>query len=222
MLLLAGIAFAGLGGLAGAAFGIERHRRGRFLAASADRGWTYARRDRALQHRWQTWPFGIGRLRRARHVLSGSVDGRSFLAFEYTFRQPVPGGPGGLAEAVSTWSVAAVALPARMPRIAVSRTGPSGRMAAVLGRQGVEFESEEFNRRFRVRSDDPRTASDVLHPGLLAALVDGPFFDFRMESADALSCWPGRMKLGDVDQRLRFLSSVVDEVPDHVWRDRSR
>ena len=88
-----------------------------------------------------------------------------------------------------------------MPRISVSRSGPLGRVAAALGRQGVELESEDFNRRFRVRSDDPRTASDVLHPRMMAALLNGPFFDFRMESTDALSCWPGRMTLDEVDER---------------------
>lgn len=222
MLLLAGFALAGLGGLAGAALGLERHRRNRFVAEAAGRGWTYSPRDRELPYRWSTWPFGTGRMRRARHVLRGTINGRSCLAFEYSFRHGVPGGPEGPAEAVSTWSVAAVAMPSRMPRIAVSRSGPVGRLAATLGRQGVELESEDFNRRFRVRSDDPRTASDVLHPRMMAALLDGPFYDFRMESVDALSCWPGRMKLDDVDVRLRFLSRVVDGVPGHVWRDQSR
>jgi hypothetical protein len=221
VLLLAGLAFAGLGGLAAAALGIERYRRARFVAEAQARGWTYSARDRELPHRWQTWPFGTGRMRRARHVLRGSIGGRPCLAFEYTFRHRVPGGPQGPAEAVATWTVAAVAMPVRMPRIVVARLGPIGRIAAALGRQSVEFESEDFNRRFRVRSDDPRTASDVLHPRMMAALLEGPFYDFRMESTDALSCWPGRMRLDEVDDRLRFLSRVVDGVPGFVWRDRS-
>jgi hypothetical protein len=222
VLVLTGLAVAGLGGLAGAAYGIERYRRVRFVAEAAGRGWTYTARDRELPYRWNSWPFGMGRMRRARHVLRGSLNGRSCIAFEYTFRHRVPGGPGGPGEAVSTWTVAAVALPVRMPRIAVTHAGPISRVTAALGRQGVQFESEDFNRRFRVRTDDPRTASDVLHPRMMAALLDGPFFDFRLESGDALSCWPGRMRLDVVDERLRFLNRVVDDVPGHVWRDRSR
>jgi hypothetical protein len=222
VLLLAGLAFAGIGALAGTALGLEHRRRARFLAEATGRGWSYSSRDRELPYRWETWPFGTGRMRRARHVLRGTISGRSCLAFEYTFRHQVPGGTQGPGEAVATWSVAAIALPVRMPRIAVSRSGPLGRVAAALGRQGVELESEDFNRRFRVRSDDPRTASDVLHPRMMAELLAGPFFDFRMESTDALSCWPGRMTLDEVDKRLRFLSRVVDGVPGHVWRDRSR
>jgi hypothetical protein len=201
VLLLAGLALAGIGGLAGAALGFERYRRNRFVAVAARRGWTYSPRDRELPYRWETWPFGTGRMRRAQHVLRGTIGGRSCLAFEYSFRHSVPGGPQGPGEAVSTWTVAAVALPVRMPRIAVSRSGPLGRVAAALGRQGVQLESEDFNRRFRVRTDDPRTASDVLHPRMMAALLDGPFFDFRMESTDALSCWPGCMTLDEVDER---------------------
>jgi hypothetical protein len=222
VLLLAVAAFAGLGGLAGAALGIERHRRARFVEAAEGRGWTYDRHVAALTTRWESWPFGVGRHRRARHVLRGHASGRPCLAFEYSFRYQVPGGPQGSAEAVSTWSVAAVAMPVRLPRMAVSRQGPIGRFVAALGRQGVELESEDFNRRFRVRADEPKVAFDVLHPRVMAALLDGPFFDFRMESADALSCWPGRLRLEDVDQRMKFLLRVVDGVPGHVWRDRSR
>lgn len=222
MLLFAGLAAAGLGGLAGVALGFERYRRNRFIAEASGRGWSYSARDRELPYRWETWPFGAGRMRRARHVLRGTIRGRSCLAFEYSFRHRVPGGPQGPGEAVATWSVAAVALPARMPRIGVSRAGPPSRVAAAVGRQGVQLESEDFNRRFRVRSDDPGTACDVLNQRMMAALLEGPFFDFRVESTDALSCWPGRMTLDEVDKRLQFLSRVVDGVPGHVWRNRSR
>jgi hypothetical protein len=222
VLVLAGIALAGIGGLAGAVLGLERFRRGKFSAGAAERGWTYARRDRTVPQCWESWPFGTGRHRRAVHVLRGQVGDRDCIAFEYSFRHRVPGGPQGTAEAVSTWSVAAVALPTYLPRIAVSRRGPLGRVAAALGRQGLELESEDFNRRFSVRTDDPRLAFAVLHPQMMAALLDGPFFDFRVECADALSCWPGRLRLEEVDQRLGFLRQVVDNVPAHVWRDRSR
>ncbi len=222
MLLLAGLALAGIGGLAGAALGLERYRRGQFAAGAAERGWTYARRDATVPHCWESWPFATGRHRRASHVLRGRVGNRDCLAFEYTFRHRVPGGPQGSAEAVSTWSVAAVALPTFLPRISVTRRGPLGKVAAALGRQGLELESEDFNRRFSVRTDDPRLAFAVLHPRMMAVLLDGPFFDFRVECADALSCWPGRLRLDDVDQRLGFLRQVVDNIPGHVWRDRSR
>jgi hypothetical protein len=156
------------------------------------------------------------------NVLRGSIGGRSCIAFEYSYRHRVPGGPGGEAEATARWTVAAIALPSRMPRIAVSRAGPEGRGLIALGRQTVAVDGAAFDAHFAVRTDDPRTAADVLAPTLASALLAGPFFDFRMESADALSCWPGRMKLEDVDERLAFLSTVVDNVPSVVWRDRSR
>jgi hypothetical protein len=220
VLVVTGLVAAGFGGLAGVVLGLERRRRSRFIAGAAARGWTYAPRDRRLPQRWDSWPFGQGRRRRARHVLRGTVDDRPCVAFEYTFRHRVPGGPQGPAEAVATWSVVAVALPSPLPRVAVARSGPLGRVAAALGRQGFELESEDFNRRFRVRTDDPRVASDVLHPRMMAELLDGPFYDFRLDAADALSCRPGRMRLEDVDDRLAFLSRVVARIPAYVWRDR--
>jgi hypothetical protein len=55
---------------------------------------------------------------------------------------------------------------------------------------------------------------------MMAALLDGPFYDFRLDAADALSCRPGRLRLEDVDKRLAFLSAVVTAIPAYVWRDR--
>ncbi len=221
MSLLAALVLGALSGLAGI-LGLERHRRVRFTAEAAGRGWTFARRDPALTFRWESWPFATGRQRRAVNVLRGSVRGRSCVAFEYSYRHRVPGGPYGEAEATARWTVAAVALPSRLPRIAVTRSGPDGRGLTSLGRQALAVDGAAFDASFAVRTDDPRTAAAVLAPALTAALLTGPFFDFRMEAADALSCWPGRMKLEDVDERLAFLSTVVDNVPIGVWRDRSR
>jgi hypothetical protein len=118
--------------------------------------------------------------------------------------------------------VAAVRLPSALPRVVVTRHGLPDRTTARLGRQDVQLDSEDFSRRFRVRTDDPRTAVAVLNPGTVAYLLEAPFFEFRLESADALSCWPGRLRLDDVDQRLPFLIRVVRGVPDYVWGDRSR
>jgi hypothetical protein len=41
------------------------------------------RRD--LTHRWDTYPFGVGRWRRARNVVHGTLHGRSITAFEYHY-----------------------------------------------------------------------------------------------------------------------------------------
>lgn len=208
-----------LGALAGTLAAVERRRRAVFLTAAKRRGWSYAGRDPLLILRWESWPFNRGRHRRARHVLRGGFGGHRFVAFEYSCRQRVPGGPEGPAEAVSTWGVLAIALPGRLPRLAVNRKGPLGRLAVTLGRQDLQLESEDFNRRFAVRTDDPRVAFHVLNPRTMAVLLDGPFFEFRLESADALSCWPGRLRLEDVDQRLPFLTRVVDGIPGYLWKD---
>jgi hypothetical protein len=41
------------------------------------------RRD--LTHRWDRYPFGLGRWRRARNVVRGTLHGRSITAFEYHY-----------------------------------------------------------------------------------------------------------------------------------------
>ena len=49
-----------------------------------ERGWSYARRNKAQARRDGT-PFGTGRSRAAEHVISGVAGGRLFTTFEYRY-----------------------------------------------------------------------------------------------------------------------------------------
>lgn len=74
-----------------------------------------------------------------------------------------------------SFSYAIVQTPYRLaPNLTVRREGLFDKLAAVLGFDDIDFESEEFSRRFQVKSSDKRFAYDMLHPRMMDYLLSQP------------------------------------------------
>jgi len=93
------------------------------------------------------------------------------------------------------------------------------RIASHLGLGDVELESEDFNRRYRVATRDPKFAYDVLNPRTMAALLARPVLHMRLSGEDAL-CWEsGRLEPTDLLARLSTLHVLINGIPSFVWSD---
>jgi hypothetical protein len=86
------------------------------------------------------------------------------------------------------------------------------------GGKKVKFESEEFNERFPVRTDNPKFASDVIHPRTMEFLMTVQPPDFRIK--DDLM----RFSVDKHDTQLigfcaDFAHKFFSRVPSFVWKD---
>ena len=57
------------------------------------------------------------------------------------------------------------------PEVIIRREGFFDRVKGVLGFDDIDFESDEFSRRFHVSSDDKRFAYDLVDPGMMEYLM---------------------------------------------------
>lgn len=67
---------------------------------------------------------------------------------------------------------ALVALPFVAPHTRIGREGLLSRIARSVGMRDIEVESPEFNRTYRVRSDDERFAITLLDPPMIAWMLE--------------------------------------------------
>ncbi|WP_094404782.1 hypothetical protein [Enemella evansiae] len=81
----------------------------------------------------------------------------------------------------------------------------------------ITFESAAFNRRFKVRGDDPRFCHDVIHPRMMEFLMarGAPAFDidggvYRTDFAYSHEA---------IDHHLEFLRQFLSWVPSFVWEN---
>ena len=194
----------------------DRRHREVLQQLAAARGWSWTARDDSWADRFDGTPFGTGDRRRARNVLRGTYAGRQLVAFDYSFVTATTDGNGQRRTTTHCFTVCALALPAPVPRVQVT---PASFLTRALRLTDVPLESEEFNRRYRVATDHPRFAYDVLHPRAMAGLLAAPALNLRLAGTEALSWDGGRTTPADLLARLEVLSRLVDGVPAYVWKD---
>lgn len=177
---------------------------------AAERGWQ-VRGDQALAER-MLGVFGLGSRCTVSHLVAGDYAGRPAMTFEY-----VEAG----ASASMHVHVVAVSLPVPLPALRLSPQALTDELAGALGGQDIVFESDDFNRAWRVRAVDGKYAHDVLHPRLMERLLagDAQGVSVWVVGTDVL-CWvPGTADLAAVDERLAVLTAFVDAIPRFVWLD---
>jgi hypothetical protein len=208
VLLVAGVLVSG--------WWFHRKRAAAVRAWAAAVGWRVVGTDASLVHRWRGRPFGIGSSRRVSELVVGTFAGRHAATFRYEYTTG-----SGKNRSTVTHHVVALALPAFLPTVELTPDGLGAKLAKAFGGQDIVFESDAFNRAWRVTASDARYAHAVLHPRLMERLLraDAQGLSLRIEGADVL-CWTlGAPRLDDVARRLHVLTAVVEHVPRFVWLD---
>lgn len=157
-------------------------------------------------------PLGTDRRGGVRYAITGpltvEVAGRPVecraSCFRWWYEQRSSGSDGGTSR--HDLPVGIVRLPVPVPtRISIRREDLVSRMGMTHG--GEQFESEEFNRRFRVETEDPTLAARLLDTNLQEQLLDR-FQGRRIELAHDFM-----LVAGDPDHRDDSLPKLVGELP---------
>jgi hypothetical protein len=187
---------------------------------AAGKGWSYTANEPGLVGKWPGDPFGKGEDQQARNVVRGRWDDRKFLAFDYSY-QPFDATSG---KQPRRFGVIAMQLPAALPWLEVEHENLLGEQLRniVDARPDIRFESDLFNRTFRVTSDDERYARAIVHPRLMELLLDRGEIGWRITGEHLLGWYTGSHTPSDLERRLDFLAQIAGLVPAFVWADYGR
>lgn len=186
---------------------------------AASNTWTWTARDDRWAEAYEGDPFGSGDNRKARNVLQGSFRERPMVAFDYSYETHGTDSKGNRTTSVHKHAVCVLGLPVWVPRLELVPEGFLGRVGTMLGMQDIELESEDFNRRYRVRSGNPKLAYDCLPARTMEALLARPAQQLRLAGTDAV-CWEdGAHSPSELLMRLDTLSALLDGIPSYVWSD---
>jgi hypothetical protein len=144
---------------------------------------------------------------RVENVVWGVRDGREVRAFDY--RRP--------AEDEIRYSCAMVRIPDGWPSLLVRRHGPLDVARNAAGLQRIEFELDEFNRRFEVRSDDRRLASAVIDQRMIGWLLESdPALGFQLQEGWLLA-WMRQLPPDELERTLTTVEGFHERIPRAVW-----
>ncbi len=184
------------------------------------KGWQFSGTDPYnLPARWDDAPFGKGYARRAQNVITGEVAGHHMIGFDYTYKEDSRDSNGNSTTTTYHYAVCALAMPCALPELQVAPEGVFSRLGIMLGMEDIELESEDFNRRFRVRCPDPKLAMDVLSPRTMELLLGVGKIHFRFAGHEIVDYETGSLTAADLLNRTAVLAKVLAGVPAFVWKD---
>jgi hypothetical protein len=198
------------------AWWLRRRRTERLVAWANATGWQLVGSDGSLTTRWTGHPFGQGYGRRATEVLRGPFEGMSALSFTYRWTTG-----SGRQRTSHVRHVVTIDLPAFLPNLELTPDGVGAKLAKAVGGQDIQFESDGFNRAWRVESRDLPVAHAIVNPRLMERLMrpDARGESLRIEGTSILSWAFGATDTAALAHRLGLLAAVVHAIPRHVWQD---
>lgn len=214
-------------GIAGAvlAYRQQEQRRKELAGLAARLGWSFSPAseptDGSVYERFSA--FGRGHSRSRFNTLSGPIEvcGRAAQAVMGDFRYKVTSSSGkSTTTRTYTFSYAMIEIPLPgVPDLLIRRENLLDKLAGAIGFDDIDFESEEFSRRFHVKSPDRKFAYDVVHPRMMEFLMAGrmqalDIRDGRMCLTDGARRWTSR----EFEEALDWAGRFFSHWPDYLTR----
>ena len=217
-LIVAAVVVIG-GGIAYLSYLQAKRRREAFAAFAASQGWSYASVNDQLAHQWRGEPFDTGDNRRAINAVTGQFQGRPVIAFDYSYQTHTTDSEGRRQTTTHRFGIVAVQMPGALPHLQVEHEGIfGGVLANAVGFKDLQFESERFNRTFRVKGED-RFGHAVITPRMMELLLARGEIAWRFDGNTLIGWANGSHDPREILRRLDLLTQVIGQVPPYVWRD---
>lgn len=127
-----------------------------------------------------SYPFALltkGDGRGTENVMWGAWREMPVRGFDYWYYEESTDSKGNRTKTYHRYSCAVTEIDAACSHLMIDRENLFTSLADRLGLRDIEFESEDFNRRFNVKSEDPKFANDIIDARMIRWLLqtDGAF-----------------------------------------------
>ena len=159
--------------------------------------------------------FSRGHSRKAYNVIHGPWSGREVIAFDFQYTT-------GSGKNQHTYRLSACLQPVglRLPNLVIRPETFFDKLGAVVGFEDIDFESDEFSRKFHVQGPDRKFAYDVCHPQMMSwLLANAGNFSIELIDSSLVLSTGSRWSPTDFHSALCFSARFFELIPEHVWRE---
>jgi hypothetical protein len=154
-----------------------------------------------------------GHSRYAYNVARGTWNGRPLEAFDYRY---VTG--HGKNRTVHDFSAIILGSHVPLKPLTIRSENAFDKVTEFFGADDIDFESDEFSRRFFVKSPDKKWAYDVLHQRTMEFLLAGPRFSIEFDTHHVI-CWHHRRFDRETrENAIGVVEGILDRLPDYLVR----
>lgn len=154
------------------------------------------------------------------NIISGENAAWPFDLFDYHYETHSTDGKGNRQTHHHYLSVLAVTLPVSMPHeLKVRPEGFFDKLASVVGFDDIDFESDEFSRKFHVKCDDKKFAYTVITAQMMEFLLKHRKTSFEIERQTIAFVSNKRWKVEELQGQLDFADALLEHLPDYLIDD---
>jgi hypothetical protein len=199
-----------------------KKRREELAALARELGWTFDENETAPGPEYGCFDcFERGHSRQAYNTMSGSAEigGREFgaLAGDFTYKVTTSNGKT-TTTATYRFSYLMFRPPfGDTPALTIRRENLLDKIAGAVGFDDINFESEEFSRKYFVKCTDKKFAYDVVSPAMMEFLMPG--MPAGIVIRDGLACLADgshRWDAGEFRTRVRWLERFFELWPEFL------
>jgi hypothetical protein len=155
--------------------------------------------------------------RKAFNVLSGTLQGRNVVAFDYHYETHSTDAKGNRHKTDHYLSVAVMRLEADFPKLTIAHEGLLSKIAQAFGYADIDFESAEFSRAFCVRSPDKKFAYDVCNARMIEYLLANRDIHLAMELHALALLSDAQLPAAQIELFLQRLLDIRGRMPDYLF-----
>jgi len=103
------------------------------------------------------------------------------------------------------------------PQVTIKPDNLLSRLAAAFDGEDIKFESAEFSRTFRVRSQDKRFAYDVCNPQMMEYLLANRDLEVEIQGPAILLAFEPQLPVGQIEFNLQRLIEIRSRLPEYLF-----
>ncbi|MBN2176595.1 MAG: hypothetical protein JW722_02950 [Demequinaceae bacterium] len=198
------------------AFAQERHHNAMAKFARVNK-WEFSFETPQYRRVFRSYPFDRGMNQRDVACISGTYNGRRCSSFTHEYEI----GAGDEKKRTDRWQITLVELDYPLKTVDILPDDTLAKLVKSIGGQDIDFESSDFNKKWRVVARDPKFAHDIVHPRMMERLLrsDAEGMAIRVEGPAVISWRWQRRGPADLARRLGVLTSIAKLIPEFVLRE---
>ncbi len=143
--------------------------------------------------------------------------GNNWYIFEYCYTVR-----SGKSTITHQFTVAIVQSQIEFPEMALQPEHVGHSIGKFLGMQELQVESEEFNKRYYIKTSDERRSLDLLHPVAIEVLLRQPDYEWHMNGQFAMIHVTGPAGADQIEQMKNCIDEFLSQIPTYYRQDYSQ
>jgi len=199
----------------------EKKRREAFEQLAMELGFQFSpAKDRYIANKFSFLEnLDDGSNRYAKNILSGEVNGRKAMIFDYHYETYSRNSKGQRQTRHHWFSIFTLELRQHFPELIIKPEGMFAKLGQMLGFDDINFESVEFSKRYHVKSRDKKFAYDVCNAQMIDYLLRQRDLTIEIDRNILSFTFRGRLKVEETRPNIERIREVRERMPNYLFNN---